>query len=133
MRNKFCVREFRCKQTDNRQHNRQHATKQVWQNARDNSDFNGFVFHFCYVRSIMVSPTGMLRHLVKLRVRATGVLPSCWYPQQESNLYQGFRKPSFYPVELWGQRTIFYSQILILQVVFTVCIIPRVTNYKRER
>ena len=26
-----------------------------------------------------------------------------WYPQQESNLYQRFRKPLFYPVELWGQ------------------------------
>ena len=32
-----------------------------------------------------------------------------WHPQQESNLYQRFRKPLFYPVELWGQRTIFYS------------------------
>ena len=47
-----------------------------------------------------------------------------WYPQQESNLYQGFRKPLFYPVELWGHTTIFYSFILILQVAFPPCIIP---------
>ena len=25
-----------------------------------------------------------------------------WCPQQESNLHQRFRKPPFYPVELWG-------------------------------
>ena len=26
-----------------------------------------------------------------------------WYPQRESNPHQGFRKPLFYPVELWGR------------------------------
>lgn len=30
-----------------------------------------------------------------------------WYPQQESNLHQRFRKPPFYPVELWGRTQIF--------------------------
>lgn len=32
--------------------------------------------------------------------------PLFWYPQRESNPHQGFRKPLFYPVELWGQ--VFY-------------------------
>lgn len=74
---------------------------------------------------MLVSPTGILRHLAKLRCAQLAyarppfcggsnlchMFDSCWYPQQESNLYQGFRKPPFYPVELWGQCTIFYSHI----------------------
>ena len=140
----FRMRKFRRKQTNHGQNNRQHATKQMRQNTGNYSDFNGFVFH--NIKSFLVSPTGMLATLQNCAWAQPAYsrppfccgsnlchrFASCWYPQQESNLYQGFRKPSFYPVELWGQRTIFYSQILILQVVIMTVIMPWQKN-KKER
>lgn len=63
---------------------------------RDNtcnySNFYSFVLHGMYYKYIFV--------VCKLVI---------WRPQQDSNLHLILRRNLFYPVELWGRQSVFYS------------------------
>ena len=88
--NNFVVGKIGRNHSDNTQHYGQYTAKQVRQNARNNSKTQCTILH---------------------------VFAFFWYPQPESNQHLILRRNLFYPIELWGQVRIFYSQILILQVI----------------